>query len=709
MRNSRTWISGCLYYLTNLREALNRQLKPKQENNYIKFSVAITTYNHEKFLAKSLDSVLQQKHKYPYEIVISDDCSTDGTVAIIQSYHEKYPHIIRPLFHAKNAGVAKNSLHNLYACQGEYIATLDGDDYWTDPDKIKRQISFLDRHPDFVLSCHRYKKLQNSNEFSDDPNEALFKKKRKGFEFGRELYFEHWITQTLTVVFRKSALKHNSILDTFRYCWDTEIFWMLLENGKGYIHNFFGGIYRIHSQGVWSGSDDLRKNSIMYLIAEELLTHEPKNPFLKELFKFYRNKLRDNPIKTENSKVLNLAGIDNKNFTIICDDGWGEEVYKSLNLQALSPFIGIRIYNADFVELASNLHHYLAEPLRFIKPAEAKYPLILTNAEETEYPIALAGENVELHFIGYNSEYEALQKWTEGIQRINWSNLFLKMDASRESGNIDQIVAFNNIRQPYINKVCFVSSFHKKEIPESLKDTVIFVDYWNPESNIFFPYSILSFNVIDWLNSGNGNYTISRPFSNTIFSADQENKQYYLLRYDSHYFERFDDSSIHLLDSYFPDSITVSYDAAREVAIVDYDKSGLDHFRLSVREETHPTYLELFIDLKNKNDRHAFILARGAKHHKLRIDFVPWHKIADHDGTHLNVQGLEQEIPEDFEWMHFDLSVASERGLERLFEQIKSFCFYINPDERAKGTIEIVAIFVGSVERFEEMIANQSL
>src|SRR5215216_2886912 len=94
----------------------------------VKLSIAVTTYNNEKNLSRALDSIFEQKHTYTFEVVIGDDCSTDSTREIIQTYQQKYPAIIRPVFHSKSIGISKNYLRTLRSCKGEYIATLDGND-----------------------------------------------------------------------------------------------------------------------------------------------------------------------------------------------------------------------------------------------------------------------------------------------------------------------------------------------------------------------------------------------------------------------------------------------------------------------------------------------------------------------------------------------------------------------------------------------------
>lgn len=122
-----------------------------------KVSVSIITYNHRDHIARAIDSVLRQQVDFPYEIIIGDDCSTDGTPAILRDYQRKHPEVIHLILHpTRYAGVAGrlNNITNLYACRGQYIAMLNGDDYWISPDKLQTQVSFLDQHPDYAITFH---------------------------------------------------------------------------------------------------------------------------------------------------------------------------------------------------------------------------------------------------------------------------------------------------------------------------------------------------------------------------------------------------------------------------------------------------------------------------------------------------------------------------------------------------------------------------
>jgi len=106
-------------------------------------SVAIIAYNLEKYIVDCLESVLSQKTNFKVEIVIGEDCSKDNTLQILLNYQERFPNIIRVLIREKNLGLTPNSVDTQNNCKGKYIALLDGDDYWTDGNKLQKQIDFL--------------------------------------------------------------------------------------------------------------------------------------------------------------------------------------------------------------------------------------------------------------------------------------------------------------------------------------------------------------------------------------------------------------------------------------------------------------------------------------------------------------------------------------------------------------------------------------
>lgn len=119
-----------------------------------KVSVAIITYNHEKYIEKAIRSVLAQKASFSIEIIVSDDCSTDRTQSVIQKLQKQYSDCIVPLLRKKNLGMKINSIETLKACKGDYVAFLEGDDYWTDSQKLQKQVDFLEQHRDYAAVFH---------------------------------------------------------------------------------------------------------------------------------------------------------------------------------------------------------------------------------------------------------------------------------------------------------------------------------------------------------------------------------------------------------------------------------------------------------------------------------------------------------------------------------------------------------------------------
>lgn len=117
-------------------------------------SVIVLTYNHKDFIRQALDSILMQVADFPYEILIGDDASSDGTSEIVREYAERYPHCIRAFIREKNLGATKN-LYDLYLrARGKYIANCEGDDYWCDVNKLQIQTVYLEENPELIACTH---------------------------------------------------------------------------------------------------------------------------------------------------------------------------------------------------------------------------------------------------------------------------------------------------------------------------------------------------------------------------------------------------------------------------------------------------------------------------------------------------------------------------------------------------------------------------
>lgn len=143
----------------------------------IMVSVLVVAYNHEKTIARALNSILSQKTQYKYEIVIGEDASTDRTADIVREFANKYPDIIVPLIREKNLGAQKNGIDTLRHCQGNYIAFCEGDDYWLVDDKLEKQVSFLETHEEYsscTTKCLYYHNgIEEAYPFSTEDCESL--------------------------------------------------------------------------------------------------------------------------------------------------------------------------------------------------------------------------------------------------------------------------------------------------------------------------------------------------------------------------------------------------------------------------------------------------------------------------------------------------------------------------------------------------------
>lgn len=112
-------------------------------------SVLMITYNHERFIEAAVNSVLSQQTDYPFELVIGEDHSTDATGKKVDALAAAFPHIIKVVRAENNIGIAANFCRTFRACSGKYLAILDGDDFWTDPLKLQKQVSFMEANPDY--------------------------------------------------------------------------------------------------------------------------------------------------------------------------------------------------------------------------------------------------------------------------------------------------------------------------------------------------------------------------------------------------------------------------------------------------------------------------------------------------------------------------------------------------------------------------------
>ena len=214
-------------------------------------TIRCLTYNHEPYIRQCLEGFVMQKTNFPFEAIVHDDASTDGTAAIIREYAEKYPDIIKPILETENQySKHDGSLRRILDAHthGKYVAMCEGDDYWTDPYKLQKQVDFLESHPDFVMCSHRYDRYhEEEHRLEKDPDETF-----EGAVYDlKNLIGGKWLTQTLTVMYRRSALDLKEY-ETYGMSMDIILLYALLKRGNGYCFPDVMGVYRYHNGGVWS-------------------------------------------------------------------------------------------------------------------------------------------------------------------------------------------------------------------------------------------------------------------------------------------------------------------------------------------------------------------------------------------------------------------------------------------------------------------------
>jgi glycosyltransferase involved in cell wall biosynthesis len=231
----------------------------------MKVSVMMITYNHERYIAKAIESVLMQQTDFDYELIIGEDCSTDGTRTIVRTYGKRYPERIRLLLPEYNLGAQSNLAATLNACRGEYIASLEGDDYWINPNKLQKQVDFLEKNNSFSLCGHWVDNV--------DANGNLWEKQIFTGQYCPEVFgvvnaLEGTPIHTSSLMYRTSALQQILLEEgdlLKKYFWDDPLLLLLLTKGDGYCLQEFMGAYRIYPGGTWSSQAILEKNSKMLL------------------------------------------------------------------------------------------------------------------------------------------------------------------------------------------------------------------------------------------------------------------------------------------------------------------------------------------------------------------------------------------------------------------------------------------------------------
>ena len=275
--------------------------------NDIKVSVYCLAYNHEKYIRNTLDGFVNQQTDFPYEVIVHDDASTDGTAAIIAEYAEKYPDIIKPVYQSENQfskgkGIVRPFV--LPYMKGTYIASCEGDDYWTAPDKLQKQADFLDSHPNCFMVTHNTERITADNEHID----YMVRKEGDGYLSPAELINKNKKNPHFSSLMYRRAFWDEGQPDFFELITgDNRLRYYAAAKGDIYYIDEVMSAYRVSTPGSWTSRQ--RKNR-----SARVKTEKNMLLFLEQYDTYTNGKYHDAVVREKDKRefALKLAERDYK-------------------------------------------------------------------------------------------------------------------------------------------------------------------------------------------------------------------------------------------------------------------------------------------------------------------------------------------------------------------------------------------------------------
>lgn len=274
-------------------------------------TIICIAYNQANYIRQALDGFVMQKTNFKFEVIIHDDASTDGTADIIREYEQKYPDIIKPIYQTENQwqkGVNMGKIFIYPRVQGKYVALCEGDDYWTDPYKLQKQVDFLEAHPEYSGCFHSVKIIWEKGEKKDSIYPSKSKMRGKKFVTKEDLLHCNYI-QTNSVVYRWRFVEED-IKDHFPDKILPGDLWMHLLHAQvgniAFLPDVMA-VYRKNEGGIWFDEKLKRIRYGLNIIkfqynvwktftdsSDEYLNNKVL-PFMKEISDiYYENQMFDN-------------------------------------------------------------------------------------------------------------------------------------------------------------------------------------------------------------------------------------------------------------------------------------------------------------------------------------------------------------------------------------------------------------------------------
>ncbi len=261
-------------------------------------AIYMITYNHESFIEETIESMMTQKTNFEYKLFIGEDFSKDNTREVCVRLKEKYPNKIDLFLNEKNLGANLNAKQIFKACfesGAKYIALCEGDDYWTDPLKLQKQVDFLEANPDYVICYHKVKVLQNGILKEDTITQEVAETTTiKDLAKGNYIH-------TCSVVFKNNLFEkfpeyfHKSPVG------DYFLHMLNARYGKIKFLDEYMGVYRLHETSVWSSKTQIKREQIW----REFLKNIRKN-FDKEVQEILDNQLKQYKISHKKRRIASI-------------------------------------------------------------------------------------------------------------------------------------------------------------------------------------------------------------------------------------------------------------------------------------------------------------------------------------------------------------------------------------------------------------------
>lgn len=216
-------------------------------------SIICNAYNHENYIRDALEGFVMQKTSFKFEVLIHDDASTDKTADIIRKYEKDYPDIIKPIYQTENQfskGKGMVAKHQYPRVKGKYIALCEGDDHWIDENKLQKQVDFMEKNPNCVMTCHNSKRIDcvSGKEKIENPIP------KTGYATAEDILVDkpgYWIA-TASIVYRKSI--REGFPEFFRLppVGDMPLRWYCFAKGDVYYFEDVMSVYNYKTPGSWS-------------------------------------------------------------------------------------------------------------------------------------------------------------------------------------------------------------------------------------------------------------------------------------------------------------------------------------------------------------------------------------------------------------------------------------------------------------------------